>query len=557
MRNLGLKVLLTGGFTLVALVLFLVGSLSIFAGNRMQADITHLGEVRLPAVELLGRINEERLITRTQTLAMLQQTEWTNRSGVQLAELLTQREGSWQRLDRVLARYDLIPRTVQGEELYQRLRQGMRQWREAADRMDAEVKKMSQARSNEEYQVFYALFQRQFDALVPISAQMNQLLEELITRNLDLSQDTVESAIARAGRDSMLTLVALGLGLLIALASGWFITRRVMGQLGGEPAYVREVVRRVAAGDLAVQINTAAAPADSLLVSFKEMVEKLHGLMKQISDASLQVAASAEELSASSSQTNAQVQLQQAEVTLVATAMNEMAATVMDVARNAAHAANAAQVANSETANGMQVVHQVVEVIHQLAVEIETSAASMMQLVSDSEEIGSVLGVIQGIAEQTNLLALNAAIEAARAGDQGRGFAVVADEVRSLASRTQDSTGDIQARIHRVQEGSSAAAEQMEQGKQKGLQTVEQANDANQALQAINASVMAINDMNAQIATAAEEQSSVAEEINQNISNITRAIDETAAAAAQVTAASQELARLSATLQSQVQHFRL
>jgi methyl-accepting chemotaxis protein len=237
--------------------------------------------------------------------------------------------------------------------------------------------------------------------------------------------------------------------------------------------------------------------------------------------------------------------------------MNEMAATVVDVARNAAAAAEAAQTANSETDNGLKVVNGVVEVIHQLASEIDKSAANMMELVEDSQEIGSVLDVIQEIAEQTNLLALNAAIEAARAGDHGRGFAVVADEVRSLASRTQDSTEDIQKRIDKVQHSSNTAARQMEEGKATGMRTVGQATQAGEALQTINASVAAINDMNAQIATAAEQQSSVADEINRNITNITQAIEETAAAASQVTTASQELARLSSMLQDNVQQFKL
>lgn len=557
MRNMKLSVMLIAGFSIVAVILLLVGLLSIFAGTRMKADVVDLGEVRLPAVNLLGEVNEERLMTRSQTLSMMLLTEWTANTGRELTDLLAQRDASWKHLDQVLADYDDIPKSVEGEAIYQRMLSAMRAWREAAERMDAAVLRMSQARSAEAYQQAYTEFQRLFDALIPVSATMNQQLEELIRRNLEISDEIVSAAIAEAELEMMITTIAVVVGFLIAMAAGILITRRIMGLLGGEPAYVQQVVRQVADGDLTVKIDVSAAGKDSLLASFSDMVDTLKSLMKQISDASMQVSAAAEELSASSSQTNTQVQLQQMEITQVATAMNEMAATVMDVAKNASSASNAAQSAQSETENGMQVVTQVVQVINQLAAEIEKSASSMSQLVKDSDEIGSVLGVIQEIAEQTNLLALNAAIEAARAGDQGRGFAVVADEVRSLASRTQASTGDIQARINRVQEGSGQAAKQMEQGRQQGLQTVEQANHAGEALKAISASVTAINDMNAQIATAAEEQSSVAEEINQNITNITQAIDETATAANQVTSASQELARLSSSLQQHVQQFKL
>ncbi|MFN3881417.1 MAG: methyl-accepting chemotaxis protein [Nitrincola lacisaponensis] len=557
MRNLQLKVLLSGGFAVVAIILLLVGLLSISAGSRMKADIANLGQVRLPAVDLLAKMNEERLMIRAQTLSMLRFEEWAQSAGRDLSALLAEREASWKRFDAVLSRYSDIPKTREGEALYQRLRTAINSWREAANRMDRAVVTMSQAGNAQSYDVAFREFEQHFQALIPVSSAMNQLLDELINRNLEISNETVSAAIAQAENSAMITIVSVIIGFVIALAAGFLITRQVMGQLGGEPAYVQQVVRQVADGDLTVRIDTSKAPSDSLLAAFAQMVATLKNLMKQISDASTQVSAAAEELSASSSQTNAQVQLQQAEITQVATAMNEMAATVMDVAKNAAAASGAAQTAHGETDNGMKVVTDVVKVINQLASEIEKSAASMNQLVRDSEEIGSVLNVIQEIAEQTNLLALNAAIEAARAGDQGRGFAVVADEVRSLASRTQASTGDIQARINRVQDSSSSAAQQMEQGKQKGLQTVEQANNAGEALKMISASVAAINDMNAQIATAAEEQSSVAEEINQNISNITQAIDETATAASQVTSASQELARLSASLQQHVQQFRV
>lgn len=557
MRRMKLKMLLLLGFSSLTIILLLNGALSTIGSAKMKEDVVRLGEVLLPSEALIGDIIELRLTTRIQTLSMLRLNQWSPSTGRQLEELLAQRDTSWKRLETVIQSYNALPKTPEGEVVYRDFITALERWRSELKRLDEVVLRMSRSTAAAQYDQAYSEFERLYQAYEPFVTSMVQKLDVLDDRNVVYIEEMVRSSVSDAEQNMIITVVSVILGFIVALLAGLFITRRIMGQLGGEPAYVQEIVQKVAAGDLTVKIDVSKASEDSLLVAFNNMIVMLRALMKEISDASTQVSAAAEELSVSSRQTNTQVQIQQGEVTQVATAMNEMASTVMDVAKNAAAASNAAQTAYSETESGMNVVTKVVSDINHLAHEIKQTADKMGQLVKDSEEIGAVLNMIQEIAEQTNLLALNAAIEAARAGDQGRGFAVVADEVRSLASRTQSSTGDIQARINRVQDGSLAAARLMEQGNQKGLQAVSQANHAGEALKMISVSVAAINDMNAQIATAAEEQSSVAEEINQNIVNISHSIDETATAASQVTSASQDLARLSAALQQHVQQFRL
>jgi methyl-accepting chemotaxis protein len=557
MRALRLSTMLTGSFTIVAAVMLIVGLISIRAAMEMKSDLEDIGGTRINAIDLLSQINTERLQIRVQGLSVLEHPYYSSDAVQSHQNNLNLRRASWSNLDQILAVYTQIPRTEQGEVMYQQLRRTIDTWRQSYQPVDDLMARLASETDSTRYVQLYSQYQRAFGTVIQPSQKVEEELLALIDRNKELTDRVVSESSAEANTAVTIIIIGVAFGFLLALGAGLFISRKVLRQLGGEPAMVKDVVNKVAKGDLTTEITLREGDKDSLLAYFDEMVVTMRSMMKQIADASVQVSAAAEELSASSAQTNAQVQLQQAEITQVATAMNEMAATVVDVARNASAAAEAAQTANSETDNGLQVVNGVIQVINQLAAEIDKSAANMMELVHDSQEIGSVLDVIQEIAEQTNLLALNAAIEAARAGDHGRGFAVVADEVRSLASRTQDSTEDIQKRIDKVQLSSNAAARQMEEGKASGLKTVTQATQAGEALQTINASVAAINDMNAQIATAAEQQSSVADEINRNITNITQAIEETAAAASQVTTASQELARLSSMLQDNVQQFKL
>ncbi len=253
---------------------------------------------------------------------------------------------------------------------------------------------------------------------------------------------------------------------------------------------------------------------------FNAFAARIQELVQQVRHSTDQLALSADDLSRVTTQTRDGVQRQKVEIDQVATAMTEMAATVQEVANHAITAAEAAREATGEADAGKRVVEENIQSIQALANEVQIASGVINQLAADSEAIGGVLDVIRGIAEQTNLLALNAAIEAARAGEQGRGFAVVADEVRTLAQRTQTSTQEIQAMIEKVQNGARNAVVAMDTGCQQAATSVSKAGEAGSSLNAINNAISAINDMNMHIASAAEEQSSVAEEINRNIVNI-------------------------------------
>ncbi|WP_425500249.1 methyl-accepting chemotaxis protein [Pseudomonas akapageensis] len=238
----------------------------------------------------------------------------------------------------------------------------------------------------------------------------------------------------------------------------------------------------------------------------------------------------------------------------VATAMTEMSATAQEVARHAVQAAEAADEADRSSQEGGQVMNATIRSITAMRDEISNTAEVIRQLESDSGRIGKVLEVIRGIAEQTNLLALNAAIEAARAGDAGRGFAVVADEVRTLAQRTAASTAEIHQIINSVQTGAVDAANAIESGQSRSQQSVDQVTQAGQTLERITAAVEAIRDMNRQIATAAEEQTSVAEDISRNLTEITAIATTNEGNVQRTQVASEDLHQLSVGLNGVISH---
>jgi methyl-accepting chemotaxis protein len=286
----------------------------------------------------------------------------------------------------------------------------------------------------------------------------------------------------------------------------------------------------------------------------RKSMEKTVGAMA--SNAS-QLAAAAEELSSITEQSRDGVSRQNAETEQVAAAMNEMSATVVEVARYAAEAADAATEADRESKDGNRVVQASISSISNLAHEVERTANVIARLKDDSLAIGAVLDVIRDIADQTNLLALNAAIEAARAGEQGRGFAVVADEVRSLASRTQQSTQEIQGMIEKLQAGANEAVDVMQEGRRSAESSVTQAGDAGGSLDRITRMADRIKGMNMQISNAADQQSQAAEEINRSVARISQIGAQTSTGAQQIAQASDELARLATQLQDMVGRFRV
>lgn len=335
----------------------------------------------------------------------------------------------------------------------------------------------------------------------------------------------------------------------------------LMRQLVSAPIHeVVTALEDIAKGDGDLTHRLKAGRRDEigkLAIEFNQFVDKIHKLVREIVSAVDEINQSTRNLQTNASQSNREVSSQREETDSVATAMNQMGSTAMDVARNAQLAADAARRADEQGRLTSEVVVNAMTAVRNLASDIQNSSQVINDLEKEVENITSVLGVIRGIAEQTNLLALNAAIEAARAGEQGRGFAVVADEVRTLASRTQSSTEEIQHMISRLQAGTQKAVSVMENSRNKGEQTVAQSIRAEEALGEIARAVETINEMNTQIASAAEEQTAVTEDINRSLTRIVEIAEATAEGTLHTEQASKRLGGLVGAVQTLVGQFRI
>jgi methyl-accepting chemotaxis protein len=356
-------------------------------------------------------------------------------------------------------------------------------------------------------------------------------------------------------RTGAFTIGAFVLLMIVSMMVAFSVLSRHLFQ---PAAKLVESMKRYAAGDLTGEVDQSGV-ADLRMLSqgLAALVSALRKQVGAISEDATHLADAAERLAAVTQETRSAVLKQHSETEQVATAINEMSATAVDVAKNAEDGAHCTEEAQREAVNGRQTVMDTMKNISTLAEEVESAGGVIQNLEAESQRIGTVLDVIRGIAEQTNLLALNAAIEAARAGEAGRGFAVVADEVRTLASRTQNSTKEIQDMIGRLQSGAKEAAGVMLQSRNQAQQSVTRAGNACESLEAITASVAKVADRNTQIASAAEEQSAVAEEINRSVVRIRDLADHTSSAAQQTTQSSEELKRLAVRLRGLVGGFKL
>ncbi len=365
-----------------------------------------------------------------------------------------------------------------------------------------------------------------------------------------------ESVSEKAESTSTMGVIVGGITIILLFAVAVPIARTIRSSLKDIIDSMQDIAQEN--GDLTVRLSTESKDEiGDLVFWFNSFIEKLQGVIKNVVDTALPLAETANNISRLSASTIDSFTRQSDSVNQSRQSVEEMSQSVAEITTNAADAADAARNANDEAEKGKQVVENTVNGIRALAENVTQASASINQLQEDTNRVNVVLEVIRGIADQTNLLALNAAIEAARAGEQGRGFAVVADEVRNLASRTQESTQEINQMLEQLQSAAKQAVAMMESSQASVEESVKSANDAGDSLVVITETVNTIADMNGAIAVATEEQHQVSGLMVGHVEDIQACADEASSASNEVAEVSEQLSRLASELESVARQFKV
>jgi len=554
MRNLSLKARLLGNTAIIIGLLMLSSGYAIYSMNIIGIELEYVAEQDIPLTEKIAAI----------TTHQLEQAIQFERS-LHFGTTMEQEPANREHFNTAMHHFDAITPKVKTEILDAEvmataaMNTGTPDAHNQFSAVTSALKQIEVKHKNfvEHVQQVFVLLQAGKLHEAELMAQKVEYEEDKLDQELEtlLHQlGRLTEARARNAEDyehhaiKILGVLALAC-IIIGLVTSLLTTNMIIRGL--------KQATKMAEGSInnQIEINSKDEIGD-LLRAMNEMRLRLLNMVNHISNTTVELSAESEQLASISLQTSKVIDEQRKETEIVATAMNQLTVTSQEVASNLAQNADSATEANKQTNEGSLIVQQVVVKIDALSKQIDLSVQAIAEVDQQSAAISAVLDVIKGIAEQTNLLALNAAIEAARAGEQGRGFAVVADEVRTLARRTQQSIEEINAIIEKLQTSSSKAVAVMEQSREQSVAAVEYSTRSGVALTKIAEAIDSIFHMNVQIAAAAEEQSTVAQDIDQNITQIHTMSVELASGAEKQSQAGKNLSRMSVELEDMVKKFQ-